>query len=170
MTEQQTDPAAATVAKVKQDHQQHVCTNHPQPGICVSRCPADRWPCAPYRAALAVEAALAQHRRSLTPAYGMGSGDGHGKHYCAGLCHVSINHDTVWEPWPCFPYLEILAALTGTTVVDLTVRQLANHDVGCGICQDLKSRPAGLTRCGYKADLAARWRRALREAGRTPDA
>jgi hypothetical protein len=112
----------------------------------------------------AVNVALSQHRKSTRPAYGMGSGDVHGKHYCAGLCNASINQDTLWEAWPCFPYLAILAALTGTTVVDITAREFARHQQECPACNPATKRP-GVADCQHGRDLAARWRRALREAG-----
>jgi hypothetical protein len=110
--------------------------------------------------------ALSHHPRSANPAYGCGSGDTHGKHYCAGACHVSIDHGTIWEPWPCFPYLEILAALTGTTVLDLTARALAGHKAACLDCQVDTGHRLMSSACPEGLGLTRRWRRAVREAGK----
>ena len=146
MSEQQTDPAATALAEIDASG-----------GLMAGGV---------SRLIAVAEVALRQHHRSLSPVCGSGSGDTHNKHYCAGLCHVSINHDTVWEPWPCFPYLAILAALTGTTVVDLTFRDLAEHTSTCLDCLVAGGNLLDGASCPRRPELAARWRRALREAGR----
>ena len=55
------DDLAATLAEAKRDHWQHVCENHPEPGICVQRC-AGRWPCGAHRSATSLEAVLKLHQ------------------------------------------------------------------------------------------------------------
>jgi hypothetical protein len=163
-----TDPATAAVEKIKHDHRQHVCTNHPKPGVCVSRCPADRWPCAPYRAALAIEAVLNLHHRHGP----VTRGEHKGRDYCPA-CSSSVDDFTAYELWPCFEYLAIEAALAGTTVAAITGRELAEHRAHCAACQaetitDPDSPPP--LHCSRRRELAARWRRALRDArpGGTP--
>lgn len=156
MTGQQTDPAIAAIDQIKHKHWQHVCENHPEPGICVTRCPG-RWPCAPYRAALAVEAVRGLHRR-CGPAT---RGEHKGRDYCPA-CSRSVDDFTAYELWPCFEHLAVLAALTGTTVVAITARELAEQQAsGCAGCSMEALRPG---RCSVKAELDARWRCALREA------
>ena len=159
MTITTTDPAVEVLAQVKYDHRQHVCTNHPEPGICVSRCPGKPWPCAPYRATQAVEAALRLHRR-----YGpVTRGEHKGRDYCPA-CTSQVDDFTAYELWPCFEYLAILAALTGTTVVAITTRELAEHKASCIDCLTAGGRQLDGARCPA-AELDARFRRAIREAG-----
>ena len=160
MSDQQTNPAAAALDEIR------AVDWEDQSGLALVR----QYEAARHvpRLIAVAEIALTQHRRSASPAYGMGSGDTHGKHYCAGLCHVSINHDTLYEPWPCFPYLGIFAALTGTTVVAITVREVAEHKASCIDCLTAGGRQLDGARCPAGVELDARWRRALREAGQQP--
>ena len=160
-TDTSLDPAAEVLAQVKYDHHQHVCSKHPEPGICVSRCHGRPWPCAPYRAAQAVEAVLRLHRRSLGPAT---IGEHQGRHYCPA-CTTTGDHFTDYEDWPCFEYLAILAALTGTTVVAITARELAEHKASCIDCIAAGGRQLDGARCPRGVELEARLRRAIREAG-----
>jgi hypothetical protein len=59
----------------------------------------------------ALEAALTPHRRSFQVAWGAGTGDCHGKHFCIG-CSI----DGVYREWPCQPYQDITKALLGEAV------------------------------------------------------
>lgn len=59
----------------------------------------------------AVEIALSQHRRSREPAWGQGSLNLHGHHYCAGACYSSVDDLTLSQRWPCKPYQDIARAL-----------------------------------------------------------
>ena len=62
----------------------------------------------------AVEAALKDHRKSMFPAGPPGAGNAYGKHYCAGICCTSIDDQVIYRVWPCQPYQDITAALSGT--------------------------------------------------------
>jgi len=62
----------------------------------------------------AVEAALKDHRKSMFPAGPPGAGDAYGKHYCAGICCTAVDDQVIYRVWPCQPYQDITAALTGT--------------------------------------------------------
>jgi hypothetical protein len=137
MAEQQTNPAAAALAEID------ASGGLDDGGVS--------------RLVLAVEAVLKLHRRSMFPA---SMGEHRGRHYCPA-CTAEIDHQTDYADWPCFEYLAILAALTGTTVVAITARELAEHKAGCPECQ----RGFDWARCERGFELAARWRRALREAG-----
>ncbi len=143
MTGQQTDPAAAALAEID-----------------ASGALADG---GVSRLILAVEAALKLHRRSTFPA---SMGEHKGRHYCPA-CTAEVDHFTDYEDWPCFEYLAILAALTGTTVVAITTRELSEHKADCRRCWEQTivdpDRPPALP-CTRQRELGARWRRALREA------
>ena len=106
--------------------------------------------------------ALSQHRRSASPAYGVGSGDAHRQHYCAGLCQVSIDHDTVYEPWPCFPHLAIKAALTGTTVS--RSRPASWPPISRTATPAMRKGPGRMRRCVPAGRAGSRLAAALREA------
>jgi hypothetical protein len=66
------------------------------------------------RLVAALEVALAQHRRSSSPAWGQGTGNLHGHYYCAGICWTGIDDMMISQPWPCQPYQDITRALLGT--------------------------------------------------------
>lgn len=87
------DRLSAALERIKQNHRQHVSVNFPAPGIRVSRC-HERWPCEAYRAAAALDAVLAEHRRDhdKTP-------------FCEGCCFA----------WPCATVRAITRELTGET-------------------------------------------------------
>lgn len=56
----------------------------------------------------ALEAVLKPHRRSPHPAWGAGTGDCHGKHFC-----LQCSIDGVYRPWPCQPYHDAARELLG---------------------------------------------------------
>ncbi len=129
------DELATALAEIKHDHRQHVSVNFPAPGVCVSN--RERWPCQAYRAAAAVEAALACHQR--TGLYGNAATDGEpdacphdpdsplhfegdGEWLCEGkpegaVCS-SCTEDGLPVAFPCPEYSAILAALTGKAAGD----------------------------------------------------
>ena len=173
-TDTSLDPAAAVLAQVKDDHHQHVCSNHPEPGICVSRCPGRPWPCAPYRAAQAVEAALRAAGEMAAEAArfdGIADSADSDSMTRIGALSASQAYDRCARGFR----EAIVAALTGTTAVGLAARELAEHNLTCVPCHartyleqaDAPGELPEVARCTRGRVLADRWRRAVAEEGLT---
>jgi hypothetical protein len=169
MTEQHTDPATAALNEIRDlvaardgliERMRRAAVGAAEFNAAQDRL-AER---VPTLIAVA-ETALFQHHRSSSPAEGCGSGDAHGQHYCAGVCYTTMDFHTRYEVWPCLPYLQLFAALTGQQVIDLTGTAVVEHELSCVYCSARLTSPQALDRCRERRLYVTRHRCALREAG-----
>ena len=108
------DDLTAELARFHEYHQQHVSTNYPEPGICVSR--DGKWPCDSARLLAAVEAVLKLHQPVTTNGGWLEGREWQECGECGpnnGCEHVTAMPGQGESFWPCPTYLAISREITG---------------------------------------------------------